>query len=432
MLQILLALKNPDPAVRSLLHAHRLDTLPEDAHPAQRLAQHSYHLVLADDDPGVVEQLKAVDPRTDVILFGQQAGREIDAVKRGATAYFSSPIDLERLKETLQRIHDVVEMRRETAELEKLLAEKYTFAGIVGRNPQMLEIISLIRRIAPYYRTVLITGETGTGKEVLARALHQSSPWAKQPFLVCNCGALVEHLIESELFGHVKGSFTGAIKDKAGLFEAAGEGTLFLDEIGELPLSFQPRLLRVLQDGEFRRVGSTLTSQAKCKVIAATNRNLEQEVENGRFREDLYFRITPFIVKVPPLRDRKDDLLLLCRFLLDRFNQTRGKRVLGISRPAQAVLMAHDWPGNVRELENVLEQAAVLTVESFIRLSDLPGYLTSQAPEASALPTSLLDVEKRHIAMVLGQCRGNRTRAAEILGISRRALIRKINKFGMA
>jgi DNA-binding NtrC family response regulator len=431
MLKVLLALKNPDPAVRSLLHAYEIDTLPEDKNPAELLAQNSYHLVFLEGDIGAVERLKAVDPRADIILFGHKEGQEIEAIKRGATAYFAPPIEMERLKETIQRIHDVVEMRRETAELEKLLADKYTFAGIVGRNPQMLEIFSLIRRIAPYYRTVLIAGETGTGKEVIAKAIHRSSPWANHPFLVCNCGSLVEGLIESELFGHVKGSFTGAIKDKTGLFEAAGEGTLFLDEIGELPLSFQPHLLRVLQDGEFRRVGSHTSSKARCKVIAATNRNLETEVANGRFREDLYFRITPFIIKVPPLRDRKDDILLLCRLILNRFNQTRGMKVQGISRPAQAVLMAYDWPGNVRELENVLEQAAVLTTESFIRLSDLPSYL-SKMPEEGPMPMTLSDLEKRHIEMVLRQCEGNRTRASEILGISRRALLRKIKKFGMA
>jgi transcriptional regulator with PAS, ATPase and Fis domain len=293
----------------------------------------------------------------------------------------------------------------------------------------MLDIFSLIRRIAPYYRTVLISGETGTGKEVIAKALHVSSPWARHPFIVCNCGGLVEGLIESELFGHLKGSFTGAVKDKTGLFEAAGEGTIFLDEIGELPLSFQTHLLRVLQDGEFRRVGSLTPSKARCRVIAATHKNLEIEVKDGRFREDLYFRVTPLIIKVPPLRERKDDLPLLCRFILDRFNKTTGKKVYGISRPAQSILMTHNWPGNIRELQNVLEQAGILTAESFIRHSDLPGYLMELPPGAPPIPMTLNEIEKRHIKMVLQLYNGNRSRSAEILGISRRALIRKIQKF---
>lgn len=433
MLKVLLTLKNPDPAIISLLNSHEVDILPKDRTPMELLAQNSYHLILLEGEIDSVPILKAVDPRVEIIILSDQEGDALEAIKKGAAAYFTPPIEVERLKEAIQKIHDVVEMRRETAELEKLLADKYTFEGVVGRNPQVLEIFSLIRHIAPYYRTVLIAGETGTGKEVIAKALHHSSPWAKHPFLVCNCGALVEGLIESELFGHLKGSFTGAIKDKTGLFEAAGEGSLFLDEIGELPLSFQPHLLRVLQDGEFRRVGSHQPSRAKCRVIAATNKDLEIEVAKGRFREDLFFRITPFVIKVPPLRDRKDDLLLLCRFILDRFNKSRGKKISGISRPAQAVLLAHHWPGNVREVENVLEQAAVLTTESFIRLSDLPAYLRNRDSQKEApAPQTLNDVEKRHIETVLQQYKGNRSKSAEALGISRRALLRKIQKFGIS
>ncbi len=294
----------------------------------------------------------------------------------------------------------------------------------------MLEIFSLIRRIAPYYKTVLISGETGTGKEVIANALHASSPWAKHPFLTCNCGGLVENLIESELFGHQKGAFTGADRDKAGLFEAAGEGTLVLDEIGELPLSFQSHLLRVLQNGEFRRVGSHQTSKARCRIIAATNRDLEQEVKEGRFREDLFFRITPLIIKVPPLRDRKDDIPLLYRVILDKFVRRTGKKVYGVSRPAQTVLMSYDWPGNVRDLENVLEQAGMLTAESFISIDDIPKHLKITTKE-TPMPMSLAGVEIKHIETTLRQFAGNRSKAATALQISRRALLRKIEKFGL-
>jgi len=322
-------------------------------------------------------------------------------------------------------------MRRETAELERLLNTKYTFAGLVGRNPEMLEVFSLIRRIAPYYKTVTIMGETGTGKELIAKAIHSLSPVAKGPFVICNCGGIVEGLIESEFFGYVKGSFTGAIKDKTGLFEAANGGTIFLDEIGELPLSFQPHLLRVLQDGEFRRVGSNQSCKTTCRVIAATNKDLLSEVKNGRFREDLYYRLTPLTIQAPPLREKKDDIPLLCRFLIDKFSRRTGKKVFGISRPAQIALMSHDWPGNIRELENVIEQSAILTPESFLRIDDLPPYLREVKHGLSFAPTSLDEVVKKHIETSLQQCRENKTKTAHMLGLSRRSLARKMEKYGI-
>jgi len=291
---------------------------------------------------------------------------------------------------------------------------------------------TLIRRIAPYFKTITIMGETGTGKEVIGKALHLLSPAATKPFIVCNCAGLVESLVESELFGHAKGSFTGAITDKIGLFEAAEEGAIFLDEIGELPLSMQPRLLRVLQSGEFRRVGSNKPLKAHCRVIAATNKDLAHEVKSGKFREDLYYRLTPLTILMPPLRDRKDEIPLLCRFFLERFNERTGKKVFGISRPAQAALLTYEWHGNVRELENILEQAAVMTTETFIRLEDLPIHLR-EIPAKQVADIMLLDeVVKKHIEQVLRQCNGNRSRASKIMGISRRALLRKIEKYSLA
>ena len=430
MLKILMALKSSDASIAPLLEGHSVDILPEEGNIEELLAKIGYHLILFEGRIESVERLKSVDPRTEIIVLGKEEIDTIDAIKQGAAGYFSLPVDPDALKAAVDKINDVVGMRKETGELEKQLTEKYTFSGIVGRNPQMLEIFSLIRRIAPYYRTALVSGETGTGKEVIAKALHDSSPWAKQPFTVCNCGSLVEGLIESELFGHVKGSFTGAIKDKPGLFEVAGEGTLFLDEIGELPAPFQPHLLRVLQDGSYRRVGSHATLKARCKIITATNKNLDVEVKEGRFREDLFFRITPITIEVPPLRDRKDDLLLLSRVILDRFRKRTDKKVFGIARPAQAALMKYDWPGNVRELENVVERAAILTPEPFIRPTDLPASIR-ELPGEPSTPMTLADVEKRHVQAVLRQYNGNRSKAAVILGMSRRALIRKIQKLGI-
>jgi two-component system, NtrC family, response regulator AtoC len=431
MLNVLLALKKPDPSISLLLQDHQVDTLPEGKAAAELLSQNGYHIILIEGDLSSVNKLKTIDPRTEVIILGHEKVEALEAIQRGAAAYFNFPVDTERLQSVIDKIIKLVEVRKETGELEKLLITKYNYHGVVSRNPLMLDIFSLIRRIAPYYKTVLITGETGTGKEVLARALHASSPWAHHPFLTCNCGGLVENLIESELFGHQKGAFTGADRDKAGLFETAGEGTLFLDEIGELPTTFQSHLLRVLQNGEFRRVGSHQVSKARCRIIAATNRNLEVLVKEGKFRQDLFFRITPMVIKIPLLRERKDDIPLLNRVLLDRFVQRTGKKVYGISIPAQSILMAYDWPGNVRELENVIEQAAMMTTESFIRNEDLPSHIKVLQSGSTPVPMTLADAEKKHIETVLRQNAGNRTKASAILRISRRALIRKIEKLGL-
>lgn len=429
MLKVLIATHR---ALESSLKAFDKDTVEHLDHnrPLVEQIHNAYDLILLDGRLDQISTLKSVDPRVEVLFFGDDEQEAVEAIKSGAAAYFRHPVQIEPLRAAVDEIRAMVATRRETGALEKQLVDKYTFFGLVGRNPQMLEIVSLIRRIAPYYKTVLITGETGTGKEVLAKALHRASPWAKSPFLVCNCGALVESLIESELFGHLKGSFTGADRDKSGLFEAAADGTLFLDEVGELPLSFQPRLLRVLQDGEFRRVGSNQASRARCRIIAATNRDLEADVKQGRFREDLFFRIAPLVLSIPPLRDRKDDLPLLCRVILERFRQRTQKPVMGISRPAQSGLMAHGWPGNVRELENILEQSAMMASESFIGLEDLPAGLRERRQDP-ATPLTLEAVERHHIQTVLARYHGNRTQAAKTLGLSRRALIRKIEKYGL-
>lgn len=430
-IKILLALRHLPDGLLSLLDRHIVDTLPEKRLLLEYVSRNNYDLVLLEAGLGLVSSVKSVDPRIEIILFKGVEEDIIEAVKQGASACFPLPVDLEKLREVIDRISEHVEMRRDTAGLEKLLSEKYTFAGIIGRNPHMLDIFSFIQNIAPYYRTVIIMGETGSGKEVIAKALHSTSPVAQHPFIVSNCGGFVENLIGSELFGHKKGAFTGAVTDKVGLFEAAGEGTVFLDEIGELPLSFQPHFLRVLENGEIKKVGSNQITKARCRIIAATNRNLEAKVKEGKFREDLFFRLTRLTIKVLPLRERKDDIPLLSRHLLGGFTRRSGKRIFGISRPAQAALMYHNWPGNVRELENVIEEAAILTTESFIRLQDLPAYIRESKDEESPFMMTLDEIEKRHIQAVLRQCDNNRTRAAEVLGISRRSLIRKIEKFAL-
>jgi DNA-binding NtrC family response regulator len=431
-LRILYALPEPLPAVMPLLQGRNADILPHPDRFAEFVSDNSYHIVMCAGDLALIGTIKSADPRAEIIMFGDKEDNLLEAIKLGAFAYFIAPFSAEQIAEAVGRIEELFRVRRETAEIEKLLNAKYTFAGVVGRSTQILEIVSFIERIVPYYRTVAITGETGTGKEAVARALHAASPVADYPFLVCNCGALVENLIQSELFGHMKGSFTGAVADKAGLFEAAGEGTIVLDEIGDIPLSFQPHLLRVLENGEFRRVGSNRPAQAKCRVIALTNKDLETEVKKGRFREDLFFRLTRLTIKVPPLRERKEDIPLLCHHFMERFNQRSGKKILGVSRPAQTVLMLYNWPGNVRELESAVEEASILTTESFIRLQDIPAYIR-EAEGGRETPRfmSLADAEKQYIERVLGNCDGNKSRAALILDISRRALLRKMEKFNL-
>jgi DNA-binding NtrC family response regulator len=430
MLKILLTLKNPPKAILNLLGDHKVDIFRNDQPLLPVVAKGYYNLIMLEGEINLIPNIKSADPRAEIILFGNGKDVAIEAVRQGASAYFSFPIDIEQLRETIENISDVFEVRRESAELEKQLSEKYTFfAEVVGRNPRMLDIFSFSRHIAPHYKTVTITGETGTGKEVIAWVLHSLSPGAQNPFVACNCGGLVETLVESELFGHKKGAFTDAVSDKSGLFEAAGEGTIFLDEIADLPLPIQPRLLRVLQNGEFRPLGSNRTLKAKCRVIAATNKDLAEEVKNRRFREDLFYRLTPLTISLPPLRERKDDIPLLCRFLLEKLNKKIGKKILGLSRPVQTLLLTYDWPGNVRELENVLEQASILATESFIRLSDLPPYMKEIQAKKKSEPASLDDVIKEHVESVLRKCEGNKSRAAKMLGISRRALFRKIEKY---
>lgn len=436
MLKILVALKSLVNNIYGSLDGHKIEVCPPGPAIIKEVGNGSYDVVILESDMQLIPQIKSADPRVEVVILGLEDGMGIKAVRQGAAAYLTLPIENGQLRRALQEIDEMFDTRRETGRLEEQLTHQYTFQGIVGKNPRMLDVFQLLKRVAPYFRTVTILGETGTGKEVVARALHTLSARSADPFVVCNCGGLVETLIESELFGHKKGSFTGAIKDRAGLFQAAGEGTLFLDEIGEMPLSFQPHLLRVLQNGEFRPIGGHETLYAKCKVVAATSKNLQKEVQAGRFREDLYYRLTPLVVELPPLRERTDDIPLLCRHFIKVCNQRTGKEITGISRGGLAVLMGHEWPGNVRELENVLEQAVILANESFLKPEHLPPHLlrpmaTPSVRLRSGSSILLEDVIRDHVEAVLEECNGNRSRAARKLGLSRRALLRRIEKFSL-
>jgi two-component system response regulator HydG len=292
---------------------------------------------------------------------------------------------------------------------------------MVGRSPRMLEVFSRVRRVAPLFQTALITGPTGTGKELIARALHDLSPRSREQFVVGNCSALTETLMESQLFGHVKGAFTGATHDQAGLFEYANHGTLFLDEIGELSLAAQAKLLRILQSQELQRVGSPVTSTIDVHVIAATNRNVRELASKGKFREDLFYRLSMIEIQLPPLADRKEDLPLLQRHFLQHFSTKYGKRLNGISRRAQILLTRHPWPGNVRELENVIGNACIMAQGKIVSDVDLPEAIRAHmaGADTSIGFMTLEEVQSRHLEYVLKLVGGNKARAAEVLGVSR-------------
>jgi len=326
------------------------------------------------------------------------------------------------------------EVRRLEGELSSL---RQSGDAIVGRSDVMRTALDVARKVARHPATVLLTGESGTGKELVARLIHRSSPRADGPFIAVNCGAIPEALLESELFGHEKGAFTGATRDKAGLFEEAHDGTLFLDEIGELPSALQVKILRALQEGEVRRVGATASTSVDVRVIAATNRDLEADVASGRFRADLFYRINVVAIALPPLRERPDDVPELARFFLERHAARMGLTAHGISPGAMRILAEHSWPGNVRELEHAIERALVMTGGAMIEPSDLPSPVRSSGRHAAVTDGTLsvkrqtTELEKALIRRALEHTRGNRTRAARLLELSHRALLYKIREYGL-
>lgn len=389
----------------------------------------------------VLERIMEFDPSTEVILMTAHYSTEsaVEAIKKGASDYLNKPISLAALRERVGRLVEETRKQLRSLQLEGELLASSEFEGIVGRSPVMCEMLPQIRRVAPHYRTVLITGETGTGKDLVARAFHRLSPVSAGRYVVLNCSAVVETLFESELFGHVKGAFTGASTDKAGLFEHAHGGTLFLDEIGDMPLATQAKLLRVLQDQEVQRVGSLSTRKVDVRVIAATNHNLRVAVAEKRFREDLYYRISMVEIHVPRLAERKEDLALLERHFISRFAAQYKKEIRGLTHRARVRLSLHGWPGNVRELENVLGHACMMAMGDTIDMQDLPAYLRSPAGQAEGRPTlaqetefsTLAEQERMMIVRALEAAGGNQSQAARILRIGRDALRYKLKKHNL-
>jgi DNA-binding NtrC family response regulator len=408
-----------------------------------RFKQEPFDLVLTDqrmpDLSGldVLEAVRAASPETAVVIMTAYGTIEtaVSAVKAGAADYLAKPLNLDEL---LHRIHQIQDRRRlltENRELRAALATRHRVEGIIGESGAMQEVLSVVRRVAPSDATVLIRGESGTGKELIAKAIHYASPRAARALVKVNCAALAESLLETELFGHEKGAFTGAVAARKGRFELADGGSLFLDEIGDLPPHLQVKLLRVLQEREFERVGSSRPVKVDVRLLAATHRNLEALVRDGRFRDDLYYRINVVTIPLPPLRERREDLPLLIDHFLRAFADKNAKSIRGLTGEAREALLRYDYPGNVRELENVIERAVVLTRDDVIDLTDLPLTLDAQAaePESGAgLVAAVEGLERRMIREALAKADGIQTRAAELLGIGERVLRYKLKKYGLS
>ncbi len=409
----------------------------------------SFDLVLCDiimpDGNGLdlLQEMKAHDSRASVIMMTAYTSTQsaIEAMKRGAYDYLSKPFDVEELKVVVQKALEKTELVEENVYLRRELEQKYRFSNIIGRSRAMQEIFALIERVARTSSTVLLEGESGTGKELIARAIHYDSPRSSSRFLSVNCGALPENLLESELFGHVRGSFTGAVRDKKGLFREAGGGTLFLDEIGEMSPAMQVKLLRALQDKRIRKVGGTQEESVDTRIIAATNQDLKERISQGDFREDLYYRINVIPIRLPPLRERREDIPLLVDFFIKKYSKEMGVAERRISVEAMRILEGYSWPGNVRELENVIERALALATDEAITAEDIPEYLvlpTTDLADSISLPVEGMELEayldeirKKLMAQALERSSAVQTQAAELVGMSFRSFRYYAKKMGL-
>jgi two-component system, NtrC family, response regulator HydG len=388
----------------------------------------------------VLRAIREVNSRSRVVLMSGYATIDsaVMAVKLGAMDYLTKPFDLQRLRQLLSAVRSDTEDRRALLRIEGDAARQTEFCGMVGRGQAMQDVFELIRRLAPHARTALVCGETGTGKELVVRALHALGPRSTKRLVTVNCSAVVETLSESELFGHVRGAFTGAADSKTGLFEVADGATLFLDEIGELPLPVQAKLLRVIENGELQRVGAVDSRKVDVRITAATNRDLRTEVAAGRFRGDLYYRLNIAEILLPPLRDRREDIPYLTAVFVRQCAERFGKTLSGLTPAAERMLADARWEGNVRQLRNVLERVCMLASSEFITDRDLAGLMEpatpAPAPAPAArhdLPAPLMEIERDHIVKTLEQVRGNKAVAARLLGISRRAFYRQLERHGL-
>jgi DNA-binding NtrC family response regulator len=397
-------------------------------------------LIMPDlDGIELLKQIKQRHPQTDVVIMSGFATIEtaVEAMRFGAYDYFSKPLLPGALNKIIEKLVSKKKLLRDVVPGE-LAIEYESDEKIIGQSQAMKEVFHLIKKVAPTDSTVLITGESGTGKDLIAKAIHYNSLRRDKPFMAVDCGSLVETLFESELFGHVKGSFTGAIAQKHGSFELANGGTFFFDEIGNISLNIQAKILRAIQEKEIKPVGDVKSIKVDVRVIAATNLDLRQSVQNGKFREDLFYRLSVIPIHLPELKERRDDIIPLAEYFLQKFNQRRKRDIRGLNESVRERFLGYDWPGNVRELENVIERAVIFEEGALISLSSLPSHLrkitaseTKYSFEESQIP-SLAEIEKQHIAHTLEATGGNRAKTARILGIDRKTLYDKIRKYNLS
>jgi len=393
----------------------------------------------------VLRKSKEINPEVPVIMITAFGSPEsaVEAMKLGAYDYITKPFKLDEIQLVINKALEKARLLEENIQLRKELKTKYGFDQLVGLSEPMRRIYQLIRQIAPTNSNILISGESGTGKELVAKAIHYNSPRRSHPFLVVNCASIPETLLESELFGHTKGAFTGAYQARRGMFELAHKGTIFLDEIAEMPLSLQAKLLRVIEEKSFRRLGGEEEIRVDVRIITATNRDLEKEVEEGRFREDLYYRLNVIRIHLPPLRERKEDIPILARHFLEKYRRALNKQIKKISQEAEEILLRYHWPGNVRELENTIERAVSLETGEVILPESLPEKIRSssqefipsswvQLPEEGInLEKALEEIEKKLLKEALIRTKGNKTKAAKLLGISFRSFRYRLAKLGL-
>ena len=397
------------------------------------------------DGISVLKRIKSISPETVVIVITAYASADtaIKAMKEGAYDYITKPFKIDEIKLIIQNALEKKHLQKENLLLKQVVRDRYHFENIIGQSSKMLELYDLLEKVAPTKTNILITGESGTGKELVAKAIHYNSPRKDKPFVTLNCGAIPESLIESELFGHMRGAFTDAISTKKGLFEVADEGTIFLDEISELPLMMQVKLLRVLQDREFKRVGGIEDIRVDVRIISATNKDLEEAVREKQFREDLFYRLNVIQIKIPFLRERKEDIPLLTSHFLKKYSEELGKQISQISPDALRVLVQYDYPGNVRELQNIIERAVALETSQELTAQNLSSYIEEQLPikkrpldleipsEGVDLEKIVEDVERTLLLKALDRTKGIKKKAADLLHINFRSMRYRLEKYGL-